>query len=97
MDSSSVLSDDEYDLVSNPESSIADLRPYPVNELPPSSAAQGKFETVRWTALEIQARIGKALNAALERFNAGATLSNNVDNRTIRVYVDGAFDMFDVG
>jgi len=98
MDSTSVLSDDDYDLISNPsqrslESSLADLvqRPAPIPELPPSEAARCKFETTRWSASEVQAYFRKALDL-------GSTIkSDNLENKTVRVYVDGAFDAFNVG
>ncbi|KAG5647441.1 hypothetical protein DXG03_009371 [Asterophora parasitica] len=96
MDASSVLSDDDYDVVSNPgqrslESSITDFGHIPVatiHEPPPSQTAQDKFESVSWTASEIQAYVRRALGIS----PAQAQLSSSASESTKRVYVDGIFD-----
>ncbi|KAJ2934885.1 hypothetical protein H1R20_g2297, partial [Candolleomyces eurysporus] len=89
--------DDEYDLISNPghdyslESSVAGLpsrlEAKDIPEPPPAQGARDKLETVNWSADEIQARVRKSLNLAPETHS----------RRTVRIYVDGAFDVFNVG
>jgi hypothetical protein len=89
--------DDEYDLISNPghdgslESSLAGLpsrlQAKDIPEPPPAQAARDKLETVSWSADEIQAFVRKSLNLAPETHS----------RRTVRIYVDGAFDVFNVG
>lgn len=99
MDSSSVLSDEDYDVISNPgqrslESSIADLHHIPAlttYELPPSNAARERFSTVALSPVEIQAYVQNALNAS------GAGKSYPRDHITLRVYVDGIFDVLTAG
>jgi choline-phosphate cytidylyltransferase len=99
MDVSAVLSDDDFDIVSNPgqkslESSIADLDHIPkqgVHEPAPAQAALEKFNTVSLTATDIQAYVRKALDAA-----SGMSAAYPMEHRTVRVYVDGTFDMFNV-
>ncbi|GLB41783.1 putative cytidylyltransferase-like [Lyophyllum shimeji] len=96
MVSASALSDDDYDVVSNPgqrslESSMTDFGHVPaqtVYEPPPSQAAREKFETVSWTAPEIQAYVRRALDPIPPA---------SVDGRTKRIYVDGSFDGFNAG
>ncbi|KAF8075004.1 cholinephosphate cytidylyltransferase [Lyophyllum atratum] len=91
MVSSSVLSDDDYDVVSNPgqrsvESSMTDFGHIPaqtVHEPPPSQIARDKFETVSLTAPEIQV------------YTPGQPPS--ADGKMKRVYVDGIFDGFNAG
>jgi len=98
MEGSSVFSDDDFDIVSNPgqkslESSIADLDHIPkqeVHEPAPAWAALEKFNTIGLTAADIQAYVRKALDAASGRSIAYPT------ERTVRLYVDGTFDMFNV-
>ena len=90
MDTSNVLSDDDYDVISNPGSASLDSSmclEETVCELPASQEAQDRFETVRWNACEIQAYIRKGL-----RIPQATSL-----DRTVRIYVDGSFDAFDVG
>lgn len=89
--------DDEYDLISNPghdqslESSIAGLpsklQAKDIPEPPPAQAARDKIETVNWSADEIQVFVRKSLNLAPETHS----------RKTVRIYVDGAFDVFNVG
>lgn len=98
MDSSSVLSDEDYDVISNPgqrslESSIADLHHIPAlttYELPPSDAAKERLSTVALSPVDIQAYVQNALTAS----NAGKFPRNNI---TLRVYVDGVFDVLTAG
>jgi len=93
-----VFSDDDFDIVSNPgqkslESSIADLDHIPkqeVHEPVPAQAAIEKFDTVNLTAADIQAYVRKALDSA-----SGRSVAYPMEHRTVRVYVDGTFDMFD--
>jgi len=92
-----VLSDDEFDIVSNPgqrslESSIADLDHVPKQEVhdpAPTQAALDQFDTVRFTAADIQAYVRKSLDSA-----KGRNMPYPLEQRTVRVYVDGIFDMF---
>ncbi|KAH0582878.1 Choline-phosphate cytidylyltransferase B [Termitomyces sp. J132] len=97
MDVSSVLSDDDYDVVSNPgqrslESSTADFGHIPtqnVCEPPPSQIARDKFDSVSWTANDIQAYVRKVLGIATPTLLSSDT--------TKRVYIDGMFDGLNAG
>ncbi|KAI6149794.1 hypothetical protein BKA82DRAFT_997883 [Pisolithus tinctorius] len=100
MDTSSVLSDEDYDVISNPgqrslESSVADFGHViacgPIREIPPTDAARHTLSTVSLTAVDIQAYVGTALSTA-----AGRGVRCPAD-RTVRVYVDGMFDVLDAG
>jgi len=99
MEASSVLSDDDFDIVSNPgqksiESSVTDLDHIPkqeVHEPAPARAALAKVNTVSLTAADIQAYVRKALDSA-----SGRSVAYPTEHRTVRVYVDGTFDMFNV-
>ena len=97
MDPAAALSDDDdYYVVSNSghqslESSVADIS-REVFEPPPTSAARTKFETARFTAEEIQANVRRALDTL-----SGERPQLFADRKTIRVYVDGTFDIFNVG
>lgn len=92
-----VFSDDEFDIVSNPghrslESSIADLDHIPkqeVHEPAPAQAAVEKFDTVSLNSTDIQAYVRRALDSA-----SGRSVAYPAEDRTVRVYVDGTFDMF---
>ena len=94
MDSSNALSDDDYDVISNPGQGSLDssfdeytLGPWSaVRELPAFEEAKDRFETTRWTASDIQAYIHKGLN-----------LTGLSPTKLVRIYVDGSFDTFDVG
>jgi len=96
IDASSVLSADdlsEYDMMSDGqrslESSIADLmeRAYEdIREPPPSDAAKQQFLTPTFSAEDIQVYV--------QRFTGGTSLAR--PDKTIRVYVDGLFDPFNV-
>ncbi|KAF8159648.1 cholinephosphate cytidylyltransferase [Crassisporium funariophilum] len=102
MDSSGVLSDDDYDVISNPgqrslESSVEDFEHdsfSAVRELPASEEAKDTFETTRWTASDIQAYFRKQLEPRYSNSNQGRPVS--FSNKIVRVYVDGSFDTFDV-
>lgn len=102
MDPATALSDDDdYYLVSSSghqslDSSVADIS-RAVFEPPPTSGAQTKFETARFTAEEIQTYVRRALDASSSRPHAGERPQLFADNKTIRVYVDGTFDIFNVG
>ncbi|KAF8347765.1 choline-phosphate cytidylyltransferase [Amanita rubescens] len=98
MDPTTVLSDDDdYDVISNQslESSVADIS-RTVFEPSPTSVALTKFETARFTAEEIQANVRRALDGS-SKPRAGERPQLFADNKTIRVYVDGTFDIFNVG
>ena len=94
MDSSNALSDDDYDVISNPGRASLDSSydEYTLGtwaaarELPAFEEAKDRFETTRWTASDIQAYIYKGLN-----------LTAPAPKKLMRIYVDGSFDMFDVG
>lgn len=98
MDSSSVLSDEDYDVISNPgqrslESSIIDLHHIPAlttYELPPSNDAKEQFSTVALSPADIQAYVQNVVDAS----GPGRYPR---DNRTMRVYVDGVFDVLNAG
>ncbi|KAF8892052.1 hypothetical protein BD779DRAFT_1610243 [Infundibulicybe gibba] len=104
MGAQSIPSDDEYDFISNPgqmslESSIAELGFFSVSqaasevyEPPPSEAAKEQFETVNWSAKNIQDFVQEATSK-----QASGPLSKSPEGRTVRVYVDGAFDAFNAG
>jgi choline-phosphate cytidylyltransferase len=96
MDSSAVLSDDDYDLISNPGNDAFESNSSfiahefltlqaPPTELPAFEDAQDKFETTRWAATEIQAFVRQQIAS-----------TPSFDNKRIRVYVDGTFDTFNV-
>ncbi|KAI6044286.1 hypothetical protein EDC04DRAFT_2643977 [Pisolithus marmoratus] len=99
MDTSSVLSDEDYDVISNPsqrslESSATDfghILGSPVREIPPTDAARQTLSTVSLTPVDIQAYVQTALSTA-----TGRGVRYPVD-RTVRVYVDGVFDVLDTG
>jgi hypothetical protein len=98
MDSSAVLSDDDYDVISNPGNDASEnnngfiaqeflsFHAEPPRELPAFEDARDRFETARWTASEIQAFVRKQIAS-----------TRSFDNKRIRVYVDGTFDTFNVG
>ncbi|KAG6829880.1 hypothetical protein H0H92_003149 [Tricholoma furcatifolium] len=97
MDATSVLSDDDYDLVSNCglESSLTGTDyghiPVPnVHEPPPSQIARDQFDSVSWTAAEIQAYVSKSLALT-------APPLPSMNEKTRRVYVDGVFDGLNAG
>lgn len=90
MDASSVLSDDDYDVISNPglDSSIADLNMVsrPPSEPQPLADAQAKWATASLEAQDVQ------------KWTLGTMLTQDGNaERTRRVYVDGVFDVFTVG
>ncbi|KDR80538.1 hypothetical protein GALMADRAFT_240841 [Galerina marginata CBS 339.88] len=100
MDPSSVLSDDDYDVISNPgnkslESSLEDFVRFEVRELPAADDAFDRFETTRWSAQEIQLYVQKGLN--LTPPDANSTQPVTFEHKRVRVYVDGIFDAFGVG
>jgi choline-phosphate cytidylyltransferase len=103
MEASSVLSDDDFDIVSNPgqkslESSIADLDHIPkqeVHEPAPAQAALATFNTVHLTAADIQAYVRRVLESTAP-VRTVAAVAYPTEHRTVRVYVDGMFDMFNV-
>jgi len=95
MDSSAVLSDDDYDVISNPGHDAFENNSFsaqefltfqaPPRELPAFEDAQDRFETTRWTASEIQAFVRKQIAS-----------TSSFDHRRIRIYVDGTFDTFNI-
>ncbi|TFK29753.1 choline-phosphate cytidylyltransferase [Coprinopsis marcescibilis] len=98
LSSSAIFSDDEYDLISNPslDNSIGDLlgqrrvEGKEIREPEPTQAARDRFETINWSAEEIQAYVRKVTNLSILQ-------ETNFANKTVRVYVDGSFDIFNVG
>ncbi|KAF8141642.1 hypothetical protein EV363DRAFT_28334 [Boletus edulis] len=104
MDSSSVLSDEDYDVISNPgqrslESSIADfghIAAQVVREIPPTDAARQALSTASLSSTDIQTWVRGVIDAAnLNGRNGGG--SYPPDHRTVRVYVDGVFDVLTAG
>ncbi|EGN96609.1 hypothetical protein SERLA73DRAFT_184702 [Serpula lacrymans var. lacrymans S7.3] len=103
MDNCSVMSDEDYDVISNPgqrslESSIADLSHIPtqnIYEPPPLRAAKEKFNTARLAASDIQSYVRKGIDATTAGRSAG--YPSLAESKTVRVYVDGAFDAFNAG
>ena len=96
MEPSNALSDDEYDVISNPgnislEANLADFCSCDTREPPASENARNRFETTSWTAREVQLYVQKSLDT-----NANAD-PQRLGKKRVRVYVDGAFDSFDVG
>ncbi|KAL4063125.1 hypothetical protein J3A83DRAFT_4107170 [Scleroderma citrinum] len=110
MDSSCVLSDEDYDVISNPgqrslESSIAwDMTtasghspgasegPALPREIMPTDAARNELSTVSLSPADIQACVRNAIEGA-----AGTSTGYPSAERTVRVYVDGMFDVLDAG
>ncbi|KAF9221351.1 hypothetical protein BS17DRAFT_262756 [Gyrodon lividus] len=100
MDNSSVLSDEDYDVISNPgqrslESSIADfshIAVQSIREIPPTEAARETLSTTTLSPADIQAWVRGVMDSANAR-----SVSYPTDNRAIRVYVDGVFDVLTAG
>lgn len=101
MDSSSVLSDEDYDVISNPgqrslESSIADIThiaAHGVRDIPPTNAACDTLSTASLSPTDIQNWVRDAIDTA----NARSGSSYPPDHRTVRVYLDGVFDILTAG
>jgi hypothetical protein len=101
----SVLSDGElsdYDLVSEVNSSIADLHHIPghaVYEPPPSEGARDAWETVKWDKEDVRAYVRKALEGSSFSSRLGESNGDGrfEERRTVRVYVDGSFEVFNAG
>lgn len=92
MDSSSVRSDEDYDVISGSlDSSLVDFAhigaPSGVREIPPTEEARQAFNTVAFLASDIQAYVANALRQSDARGVVQST------DRIIRVYVDGVFDV----
>ena len=95
MDTSSVLSDEDYDVISIPgqrslESSIADLS---VREIPPTQAACKTLSTASLSPTDIQTWVRGVIDAA----NGRSGSSYPHEHRTVRVYLDGVFDTLTAG
>ena len=84
----------EYDFISEGhrslESSIADLGlgedgPAEISEPPPSQTATAIFGTPSLSAEDIQAYIQRVIGSEIKQ------------HKTVRVYVDGLFDLFNAG
>jgi cytidyltransferase-like protein len=101
----STTSDDlsDYDLLSASVLSLdssADLSHYPpssdspltVQEPPPTQAARDRFATTTLAPADVRAYVRRALESAGLRAHADVW-----DRRTVRVYVDGAFERFHAG
>lgn len=92
MDSAAAFSDDDYDVISNPDGELtADEivlgRSAVTSREPPASEdAQDRFETTRWKPSEIESYVKKQLET-----------TQSFDGKRVRVYVDGIFDVFGVG
>lgn len=86
------LSDDDYDVISNPgdlspDSSVANIQTCNLTTWEPQPCPSSeKFEAAQWTATDIQDYVRKV---AKERYSS-------FENRIVRVYVDGAFDRLSV-
>lgn len=101
MDTSSVLSDEDYDVISNPgqrslESSLADfghIAAQDVHEIPPTKAACEALSTASLSPTDIQTWVRDVIDSANGR-NGG---SYPPDHRTVRVYLDGVFDVLTAG
>ncbi|KAG9312959.1 hypothetical protein JVU11DRAFT_6395 [Chiua virens] len=101
MDSSSVLSDEDYDVVSNPgqrslSSSITDfghIAAQGVREIPPTEAARATLNTVSLSPTDIQNWVRGVLDSA----NARNGSNYPHDHRIVRVYLDGVFDVLTAG
>ncbi|KAJ3571815.1 hypothetical protein NP233_g3495 [Leucocoprinus birnbaumii] len=88
------LSDDDYDVISNPgdlslDASVSDLhaRNLTVWEPEPCPASSKKIEATRWTAVQIQEYVSKVAGERCSGF----------DNKVLRIYVDGSFDPLTAG
>ncbi|KAF8557813.1 hypothetical protein OG21DRAFT_1406553 [Imleria badia] len=101
MDTSSVLSDEDYDVISNPgqrslESSIADfshIAAQTVREIPPTDAACKALSTASLSSTDIQTWVRGVIDVA----NARNGSSYPHDHRIVRVYLDGVFDVLTAG
>ena len=101
MDSSSVFSDEDYDVISNPgqrslESSVADfghIAAHGVREIPPARAACEALSTASLSPTDIQSWVRNVIDTANGRNGA----SYPPDHRTVRVYLDGVFDVLTAG
>lgn len=92
MDASSVSDDfSDYDVISNSglDSSLADLS-LAMSEPPPAQAARDRFDTATLSPEDIQKWTRDSEGKTKRR-------SSSADQRTVRVYVDGVFDIFGVG
>ncbi|PBK99209.1 Nucleotidylyl transferase [Armillaria gallica] len=92
MDASSVSDDfSDYDVISNSglDSSLAELS-LAMSEPPPAQAARDRFDTATLSPEDIQKWTRESEGKTKRR-------SSSADQRTVRVYVDGVFDIFGVG
>ncbi|KAK0188757.1 hypothetical protein F5146DRAFT_1104235 [Armillaria mellea] len=92
MDASSVSDDfSDYDVISNSglDSSLADLS-LAMSEPPPAQAARDRFDTATLSPEDIQKWTRESEGKTKRR-------GSSADQRTVRVYVDGVFDIFGVG
>lgn len=101
MDTSSVLSDEDYDVISNPgqrslESSIADFghiaSAHGVREILPTEAAREALSTVSLSPADIQSWVRAVIDSSAAASGRNGS-SYPLDHRTLRVYVDGVFDV----
>ncbi|KAF9453540.1 hypothetical protein P691DRAFT_719298 [Macrolepiota fuliginosa MF-IS2] len=92
MDTSGTLSDDDYDVVSNPgdfslDSGAALLRAHNlVTWEPRLCPSSEKFEAAQWTATGIQDYVRRVTGERCIEF----------ENKAVRIYVDGSFDPLSV-
>ncbi|KAF9052359.1 hypothetical protein BDZ89DRAFT_1056716 [Hymenopellis radicata] len=100
MDASAVLSDDDYDVISNPglDSSITDLN---LLSRPPAEPEALQAAKVRWSTAGLDADdIQKWTRTMLDAMSGKTSARRRqsfFEQRTTRVYVDGVFDVFNVG
>ncbi|KAG7444328.1 Nucleotidylyl transferase [Guyanagaster necrorhizus] len=92
MDASSVSDDfSDYDVISNSgmDSSLADLS-LAMSEPPPTKEARDLYNTATLSPEDIQKWTRESQAKSKQR-------SSSAEQRTVRVYVDGVFDIFGVG
>lgn len=111
MDASSVLSDDlsDYDIISDPgnqsvDSSLADLEnvifnPTFIREPAPSQDARDQLNTANLSANDIQAFVRRFIepSSASNTVSKSRSTGGNLEQKIVRVYVDGIFDVFNAG
>ena len=102
-----MLSDDlsDYDVISDAghasaDSSLADFDHIPAQvpaEPAIPQAARDHFYTASLSPANVQAYVRKALGLNGVGCETPPANGHDVQNKTMRVYVDGVFDVFDVG
>ena len=96
---------DDYDLVENPrslESSLADLDSTSrssashLKEIPPVPSAKLLFDTASLSPEDIQANVQRSIQTTVGREKERSG-SRDSQSKAVRVYVDGVFDVLNVG